>query len=86
MRERERERERESHTSVATHHPCLSNSAHIDLYMLHQQLTYILMHKHKNLRVLKYVGEKKLEWGKYWIEQGFKGEHAYSFLIIVKKI
>ena len=28
----------------------------------------------QNLRVLQYVGEKKAEWGKYWIENGFRGE------------
>lgn len=28
----------------------------------------------QNLRVLKYVGdEKKAEWGRHWIEQGFNG-------------
>lgn len=28
----------------------------------------------QNLKVLKYVGdEKKAEWGKHWIEQGFNG-------------
>ena len=35
----------------------------------------------QNLRVLKYVGdEKKLEWGKYWIEQGFNGKVAVCVL------
>lgn len=29
----------------------------------------------QNLSVVKYVGpEKKAEWGKHWIEQGFNGE------------
>lgn len=29
----------------------------------------------QNLSVLKYVGsDKKAEWGRYWIEQGFNGE------------
>ena len=31
----------------------------------------------QNLSVLKYVGtDKKAEWGRYWIEQGFNGEGA----------
>jgi len=33
----------------------------------------------QNLKVLKYVGdEKKAEWGKHWIEQGFNGKVASS--------
>lgn len=31
----------------------------------------------QNLRVLKYVGEKHLEWGKYWIETGFAAVERY---------
>lgn len=35
---------------------------------------YALLGYSQNLRVLKYVGdEKKAEWGKHWIEQGFNG-------------
>ena len=35
----------------------------------------------QNLRVLKYVGdEKKVEWGKHWIEQGFNGKSDHLFI------
>ena len=35
----------------------------------------------QNLRVLKYVGdERKAEWGKHWIEQGFNGKVAAHVL------
>ena len=27
----------------------------------------------QNLRVLRYVGARKVEWGKHWIEEGFQG-------------
>ena len=33
----------------------------------------------QNLRVLKYVGETKMQWGKYWIELGFSGVYINSF-------
>ena len=37
-------------------------------------LIIIILEYSQNLRVLKYVGdEKKVEWGKHWIEQGFNG-------------
>ena len=31
----------------------------------------------QNMRVLKYVGEKHMEWGKHWIEQGFTAVERY---------
>ena len=39
----------------------------------------------QNLRVLKYVGdERKAEWGKHWIEQGFNGKVAAHVLSMSK--
>ena len=36
----------------------------------------------QNLRVLQYVGEKKAEWGKHWIETGFKGIYVHLTTIL----